>query len=427
MVVFVQDKSARFQPVWSIGLRWNLGREHWLEGQNLLNDISFRASYGWQGNVAENVGPDLIAKIERINTVTGEYKMTISRLPTPGLKWEKNKSINLGVDFSILDRRVNGTFEYYYKSTEDMITERKVPYENGVTTLTLNGGNMTNSGWDLSFSFVPVRTKDFVWSLSMNTSRANNKLKSTLEPTGKWTEAVSGGFNKEGYPVSSFWAFRFKGLNPENGAPMIDFTGANTESAELDVTQYMKHAGKLEADFTAGLSTSFRFKNLFLSANFYLSTGNQKFLASPYSEKLFASGANTMASEYQNLSSQLVNRWRKPGDENFTNIPSLPNPETSAALRPFYNKYTTIYPYDAWAYSDIRVADAWYLRCNNISLSYQVPREWTKSFARSVSFSCSVSNPFQIVSKDFHGRDPEVASGAQPLSRHFSFSMSMSF
>ncbi|MBS7155487.1 MAG: SusC/RagA family TonB-linked outer membrane protein [Sanguibacteroides justesenii] len=424
---FGQDKSARFQPVWSIGLRWNLGREHWLEGQNLLNDISFRASYGWQGNVAENVGPDLIAKIERINTVTGEYKMTISRLPTPGLKWEKNKSINLGVDFSILDRRVNGTFEYYYKSTEDMITERKVPYENGVTTLTLNGGNMTNSGWDLSFSFVPVRTKDFVWSLSMNTSRANNKLKSTLEPTGKWTEAVSGGFNKEGYPVSSFWAFRFKGLNPENGAPMIDFTGANTESAELDVTQYMKHAGKLEADFTAGLSTSFRFKNLFLSANFYLSTGNQKFLASPYSEKLFASGANTMASEYQNLSSQLVNRWRKPGDENFTNIPSLPNPETSAALRPFYNKYTTIYPYDAWAYSDIRVADAWYLRCNNISLSYQVPREWTKSFARSVSFSCSVSNPFQIVSKDFHGRDPEVASGAQPLSRHFSFSMSMSF
>ena len=105
----------------------------------------------------------------------------------------------------------------------------------------------------------------------------------------------------------------------------------------------------------------------------------------------------------------------------------MPNPETSAALRPFYNKYTTIYPYDAWAYSDIRVADAWYLRCNNISLSYQVPREWTKSFARSVSFSCSVSNPFQIVSKDFHGRDPEVASGAQPLSRHFSFSMSMSF
>lgn len=93
--------------------------------------------------MAENVGPDLIAKIERINTVTGEYKMTISRLPTPGLKWEKNKSINLGVDFSILDRRVNGTFEYYYKSTEDMITERKVPYENGVTTLTLNGGNMT--------------------------------------------------------------------------------------------------------------------------------------------------------------------------------------------------------------------------------------------------------------------------------------------
>lgn len=60
---FGQDKSARFQPVWSVGLRWNMGREHFLEGQDFLNELSLRATYGYQGNVVENTGPDLIAYI----------------------------------------------------------------------------------------------------------------------------------------------------------------------------------------------------------------------------------------------------------------------------------------------------------------------------------------------------------------------------
>lgn len=193
------------------------------------------------------------------------------------MKWEKNKSINLGIDFSILGSRVNGSFEYYYKRTEDMITTRQIPYEYGVTSLPINGGNMKNSGWDLSFSLVPVRTKDFVWSLSMNTSKVYNELDSDLEPTGKWKDATTGEFHKEGYAVSSFWAFRFTGLNPENGGPEFDWSGAEKEEAVLDVTEYMKYVGKLDPDFTAGLNTSFRYKSLSLSANFYLSTGNQKF------------------------------------------------------------------------------------------------------------------------------------------------------
>lgn len=426
---FGQDKSARYLPVWSVGLRWNLTKEHWMENQNILNDVSLRASYGWQGNVVEAVGPDLIAKIERVNYTTGEYKMTISRLPTPNLRWEKNKSVNFGIDFSILGSRINGSFEYYYKRTVDMITSRQVPYEEGTTELYLNGGNMSNHGWDLSFSFVPVRTKDFVWNLGFNTSYVSNEVETDLEPTGNWREATSGSLNKDGYAVSSFWAFRFNGLDPQTGGPTFDLSGAEKESAELDATEYLTYAGKLDADITAGLNTSFRYKNLYLSANFYLSVGNQKFLSSPYSEENAFGGetARTMASEYTNLSSQLLDRWRKPSDEKYTNIPVLPNPETTAAMYPFYNEYTALYPYEAWAYSDIRVVDAWYLRCNNISLSYTMPDKFIKGFAQNVSLSASVSNPFQIVSRDFLGRDPEVASGQQPLSRNYTLSVSVSF
>lgn len=416
---FGQDKSARFQPVWSTGVRWNVTKEHWLEGQEILNDISLRASFGYQGNVAENIGPDLICKMSTINETTGEYALEIKHLPTPKLRWEKNKNINLGFDFSILHSKINGSFEYYFKKTEDMVVSRKIPYENGVVSMPVNGGSMSNSGWDLSFSLVPVRTKDFVWTLGMNTSKVYNKVKSDLEPTGEWTEAASGKLNKEGYAVSSFWAWRFKGINQENGAPIIDLTNADKGTAKVDATEYMVYAGKLDPSFTAGLNTSFRYKTLTLSANFYLSTGNQKFLANPYNN------GTRLPSEYYNMSSELLNRWQKPGDN--TDIPGLPHPLNSAASYPYADMNKSFYAYEAWAKSDIRVVDAWYLRCNNLTLSYTVPEKYISSFAQGISCSFNMSNPFQIVSKDFHSRDPEVASGSQPLSRNYTLSVNISF
>ncbi|MFR7877748.1 MAG: TonB-dependent receptor domain-containing protein, partial [Butyricimonas paravirosa] len=144
--------------------------------------------------------------------------------------WEKTKSINLGSNFSVLHSKVIGSFEYYYKKTEDLVTQREIPYENGEHSMYVNGGNMKNSGWELSFSLVPVRTRDFVWSLGFNTSKVYNEVSSEFEPTGDWKEVTGGKYNKKGYPVSSFWAFRFAGLNPKNGGPLFDMSGAATNA-----------------------------------------------------------------------------------------------------------------------------------------------------------------------------------------------------
>lgn len=284
----------------------------------------------------------------------------------------------------------------------------------------VNGGNMRNSGWDLSFSVVPVRTKDFMWNIGFNTSKVYNEIESTLGATGNWREVTDGTFNKAGYPVSSFWAFRFVGLHPENGGPLFDLSEANTNAAELDVTRYMVYAGKLDPDLTAGINMNFRYKQWTLATSFYLSTGNQAFLDSPYTSTL-----GIMPSEYENASTQLVDRWRKPGD--VSTIPSIPVGENCAPIYPFKGRWTALYPYEAWSYSDVRVVDAWYLRCSNLTLSYVFPEKLVGKFAQNVSCSFTVSNPFQIVSSDFDGRDPEVAKGEQPLSRNFSFSVNVSF
>ena len=417
---FGQDKRNRFLPVWALGVRWNLCDEPWLQGQNILSDMNLRATFGYQGNVVDNVSPDLIAKIVE-DEKNFDYKLEMKDLPAPDLKWEKTSSVNLGVDVSLFKNKVNASFEYYWKKTKDLITNLEIPYEFGVNSRPINGGKMTNSGWDASFAFTPIRSKDVILSLSFSLSGVNNEVNSTIEPVKTWKEATTGNLNKDGFPVTSFWAFRFIGLNSEYGGPQFDLTNWDQDEAGNDATVYMDCAGKLEPDFNTGFSFSFRYKTLSISSGLYLSLGNQQFMSPPMTSY------TSIPSEYENMSTEWLDRWRKPGDEKYTNVPALPNVVTNAKqmqnpiTKEFFN------PYEMYAYSTIRVVDAWYIRCNNISCSYTLPERLLPKFLQNLSVNCSLSNPFQIRSKDFKGRDPEVALGSQPLQRSLSLGVNVSF
>lgn len=422
---FGQDTKNKFLPVWSVGGRWNVHNEPWMTSQNVISDLDFRASYGWQGNVAENYGPDLIARLGKGSETidqnrTGEYMMFIKSLPYGNLRWEKTKTINLGADFGLFQNRVTTTIEYYSKKTEDMIVEKEVPYAYGVTSMPINGGNMTNQGIELTVGFTPVRTNNFTWNVSLNTSKNFNKVKSTINANKNWRAAASGSLNKEGYAVSSFWAFDFKGLNPENGCAEFNIPSVEENPEGLDdATTYMKYMGTLDPDFSGGLSMSFRYKSLSLSTSFNLQVGGKKFLYQVFDESMIYS----TPSAYSNLPKELVRRWRKPGDHLITNIPSLPSREFEALTLP--NKATEYAP-RLYNYSDARVVNASFLRCNTLSLNYTLPEKYIKKMClKNLLFSASVTNPFIIVSKEFKEMDPEVATGSQPLSRTYSFGINI--
>ena len=87
----------------------------------------------------------------------------------------------------------------------------------------------------------------------------------------------------------------------------------------------------------------------------------------------------------------------------------------------------TVYPLDLWAYSDVRVVDAWYVRFSDFQFQYTLPEKWIRKFAQNVTLSATLANPLEIRSKDFKGRDPEVGLGNQPRSRDFSFGINVSF
>ncbi len=423
---FGQFTNEKFNPVWAGGLRWNVANEKWFNTSGWMNGLSLRGSFGYQRNIAANVSPDLIIKTPvgapayTTDTMTGDVLLAIGSLPYGDLRWEENASMNLGLDWSLFGNKVQGSVEYYTKRGRELITNLSVPLEYGVSSMLVNGGSMNNTGYEVSANFVPVRTKNFTWSVSLNTSKNKNIVVKTGPQVVSWRTAASGTLNVAGKPVSGFYAFKFTGINAANGEPMFDLGVAQGADVK-DPTSFMQYMGKLDPDFTSGLGLSFRYKMLSLSSSFNLQVGGKKFLTPLYN---YASNTSGLPTEYENLSRLILYRWT-PANPNGT-VPALPNGSLpSVALPNGDQTYKSLYM--LYNYSTDRVVSASSLRCNNVNMSYALPEYIVKRLkCKNVFIGAGVSNPFAINSGDFRGIDPEVATGGQPRTRTYTFNLNLS-
>src|SRR5690606_984238 len=108
------------------------------------------------------------------------------------LKWEISKTINIGVDYGLFNNRFSGSVNAYIRKTQDLIASSTVdPFTNFSNRIAANIGDMENKGIEFDFSFIPVRTDDFQWSLNYNVSLNDNKV--TRLPDQQFTGGISGG------------------------------------------------------------------------------------------------------------------------------------------------------------------------------------------------------------------------------------------
>lgn len=419
---FGQTTNNRFLPIWSAGIKWNVMEEDFFSDKlKWLNQFSFRGTYGFQGNVAENFGPELILQYptRSISTVTGEGLLNIRNLGYPDLRWERTATINLGLDLAILNNRISATVDYYNKKTADALAEVVIPSEYGVATMPINAGNIRNYGYEIYLNVVPVSSKNLTWALNFNTARNFNEVtRSGNNQLETWNSLASGTAYVEGYAASSFFAFNYKGLDPVTGYPTFNIPEL-TDASKKNVSLLMQHVGQLDPKFTGGFGTNIRYKGFNLNSSFTVSVGAKKFLAPLYNNSNQSAPYPT-----QNLSSVLNDRWRKPGDEAFTNIPSLPT-----ANIPFKSIGNSGYSiYSLYDYSTVRVVDADYLRCRNIGLSYAIPPKMlAKAHIQQLSLQASVTNLFYIASGKLEGIDPEVSGNSLPIPRTYSLTLNVGF
>ncbi len=179
-----KDGSSKFGPDnrWgtfpSISLAWRVKEENFMKDVNWISDLKLRASAGKNGS--NNIGDySYQALLSNYNYTIGgntSFGKGAASLRNSNLHWEQSKSVDLGLDFSILNQRISGTFDYYRKENYDLLMNVPAVASSGFTSYLANIGRVLNQGWEFELNTVNVASKDFQWKTSANISHNENKV-----------------------------------------------------------------------------------------------------------------------------------------------------------------------------------------------------------------------------------------------------------
>jgi TonB-linked SusC/RagA family outer membrane protein len=431
---FGQYANQRFLPVWSLAGRWNMSSEEWLRDNKIVNDLYLKTSYGFQGNVITSVGPELILTMadgfSAFNTAANEYFLRIKSLPYPDLKWEKTRSVNAEIGGTLFNSIVNFNIGYYRKMTSDVIVSRTIPTEYGIDRMLINGGKIKNEGYEIQLGLNIINKKDLNWTVSMNGARNSNQLvQGTLRNSALTVyDYFAGTVLTEGVAIGTIYGFTFKGLDPKNGIPQFEGVDDPNRDLTKPLENYLTALGSKDPKISGGLNTSVRYKAFSLGGSFSYKLGSVRYKNSAYSNN----SVNIPMPE-ENLPAMVAKRWRKPGDEAFTNIPAYPKSAfySGEAYANSTGGAGSLSRYLMYNYSDVNLVSGSFLRCNNVDFSYRLATAVAKKLhLKQITVSASASNLFVIADQRLAGQDPEingVGTTALPISKMFGLGLNVTF
>ena len=408
------DASSRLAPghKWhtypAVSAGWNIAREEFMEStKNWLDNLKLRVGYGETSNQAINPYSTLGGLGIRNYNFGSTYKAGyyVNSLPNTELGWEYSKTWNFGLDFSLFNGRLSGSFEYYIQKTNDILLNVKLPDTAGVSSYTGNIGNTENKGWEFSLNGIIIDNKNgWNWEAGINFYQNRNKLTklATDDPDGK----DEGNLWFVGYPIDVIYDYEYVGLyqageeaamkilEPGGNIGMIkvkytgdyDENGLPTRAINADDRQIMS----MEPDLVGGFNTTVGYKGFDLTVIGAFQIGG-KLISAIHSSNGYL---NMLTGRRGQLD---VDYWTeentgakypKPGG-----LTSSDNPKYGSTLGYF---------------------NAGYLKCRAITLGYNFENlKAVKDFGISrLRLYATVQNPFVLFSpyNNESGLDPETNS-----------------
>ena len=419
---FGDQSNDKLLPIWSASAMWNISEHSWIQNE-WLDFLRLKTSFGYQGNMLSDQTPVMIISKKPTDAHYNENIATVERYPNPNLKWEKTTSYNIGLEFSLFRNRLQFEGSYYWKYTKDAFMSKNIASMNGVenNSYIVNGGDVDNSGYSIALTVSPVSTRDFRWTLSTSFSRTFNKMKN--DPDADQYELIDfldGTALVKGKSIGTFYSYKFMGLSPLDGGPVFD-DGADNPAILRGLTKYdtytrvLEASGKREPTISGSLNTTVRWKNLRLSGSFAYSMGNKIRLFGMYGAGADETRRADEIRADNNVSKDYLDRWQKPGDELYTDIPAIISRGSDIYrkyVRHWCDEYDDIQTiaYSVWNmydYSNHRVVSGNYLKCSNISLTYEFAESILNKLKLSrLALTLSGSNLFTICSKELKGQTP---------------------
>ncbi|MGE0076681.1 MAG: SusC/RagA family TonB-linked outer membrane protein [Bacteroidales bacterium] len=407
---FISDKAKyRYSPFWSVGASWTISDEPFMAENKWIDRLALRATYGYSGNSTSNASFKPTVLVGNRDARTGDYEVTIASTGNPTLRWEKTGTTNIGIDYSFFSGKLYGNVDLYNKHGKDILASVSIPAVNGGTEQSMNNAEILNRGIELTIGTSQSIGKDVVWNGSVNFSYNKNEVKKLFVASYSPISLVSG-YAVEGKDASTLWVYRYGGvqnLGTETSPDMQPvILGPNGTMFSLGESTYsmnglemMKDAGSKIPPYTLGLTNSFSYKNFNLS---FVVTGlfGHKFLTTGFNyPQTYGRGIpNSKLSEVFANGAPLrgINAIELPCDDN-----------------DFY------YGYWNTNYMDYQVRDAWSIRMQNVTLSYNLPENiMSKLNLSSVTAYVEVNNVFVLKATK---EDPDFPLGTEKYLPNYAF------
>ncbi len=390
--LFGKDRSAQSKPVWSVGARWNLGNEAFLEPVDWARQLALRVTYGITGNSPE---PGVAASYDIVGPLGSAFFPggIGMRVTTPGndqLSWERTATTNVGVDFSLLDGRLGGAVDLYRRKTAGLLGLIYPNSLNGWPAVVGNQGEISNRGIEVSIQSVNVRTANFGWTTSWVFAHNKNHIDhlASRAEVSNAEQQIHTVF-AEGHPAYSLFAYDYAGLD-NTGAPLVRLADGTVTSDRLAAKpEDVVYAGTMQPVWNGGLTNTFSYRRVRLMANIIYNMGHamRHFRDLQYGGQL-----------HRNPSADFLDRWQQEGDELRTDIPPYLTNASPNAGRVNNNYFT---------YGRNNVLDASFVKLRDVTLLYEVPATWVgRMKAQALTLRAQVSNVLLWTANDV-GIDPE--------------------
>lgn len=282
----VFGKNNRWGTFPSVSAAWNITEEKFMQNQHIFDNLKLRAGYGISGNA---MGFDVYSSYNTYGAsgtfvYDGKTYRTYgaTKNANPDLKWESTGMLNIGLDFAFLKGRLNGTVEVYHKKTKDLIWSYPVSTTQYIYGwMDANVGEMTNKGIEFTLNAVPVRTKNFMWSTTLNLSHNKNTVDKMQNETFHTTNLTQGdpmvagvsadGWTQrimEGEPIGTFYTYQYAGIvNGRSEYYVLDENGNRTgETTNNPSLKDRSITGCAQPKLNAGWNNTLTYKNWSLNA-----------------------------------------------------------------------------------------------------------------------------------------------------------------
>ena len=412
-----RDGSSRFAPAtrWgvfpSVALAWNVKNEAFVKGSKAFTALKVRASYGITGQ-QDGIGNYDFKSFYALSNASATYQFGNEFIQGyrpggyyPNRKWEETSTSNVALDFGILNNRISGTIDFYYKKTKDLLNNLPQPAGTNFSAfIVVNVGEMRNKGVELSLNTIPVKNDIFTWNADLNVTYNKNTISNLTVvrgdknyagvPTGGIPGGIGGGFSQihqVGYSRNTFNLY--KQVYDLQGNPIEGLFEDLNRDGIINQNDLFKNKSAVPSVF-AGFSNSFSYKKW--NAGFVMRASFDNYV---YNAVFSAAGALTQ----------------------FTGNSVLYNGSSHFLKTGFRGS-------DQQILSDYFIQNASFLRMDNLNIGYDFGKILNHKKAN-LRLNASVQNVFVITK--YEGLDPEISSGVDnnlyPRPRTFALAINVDF